>query len=200
MRRNALAAACAALLIATSASAQTPNVWNGPDESRRGHLIGHALENFETAITEVCFPYLLQNAAANSWRRGERGIFPRPAGGVFDGLSTYQVGGSSASAVGVGSRGSGRECTVQPDSRMDADGTYASLQALIARMPVTMTESAQPMATSQVARRIAFCSPADGPQYAVLVSIPNERRGSQPPLLVTFLVMDVRDPRCDPPS
>lgn len=199
MSRDAFIAALAALLMATSASAQT---WIGPDESRRGYHIGHASENFETAITEICFPYILQNAEANAWVRNYRaGISWRPDNGVFARLTTYQVGGSSATSVGVGNRGVGRECTVQPDDRMDPNEVFASLQALVARMPITMTESAQPMPAGAFARRVTWCSPADGDQIAVLASISaTDRPRGTPSMLVTIVELAERDPRCDAPS
>lgn len=199
MTRNAFIVALGALFVATSASAQT---WTGPDESRRGHLVGHALENFETAITEICFPYILQSVEANSWMRDRRaGIVWRPDNGVFARLTTYQVGGSSATSAGVGDRGVGRECTVRPDERMDPNELFASLQALVARMPMTMTESAQPMPAGAFARRVTWCAPADGPQIAVLASVSAvDRPRGTPAMLVTIVELAARDDRCDPPA
>lgn len=190
-----------AVLLATAASAQTSQTWTGPDPSRRGYMLGHAQENFETAITEVCFPYIFQNAETNAWARGSRsGIAPFPAGSIFQGLSAYLVGGASGAIVGVGDRGSGRECTVKPDERVDPQETLATLNAAIARMPVAMTQSAQPVAPGAFAQRITWCSPADGPQIAVLASVsPADRPRGAPALFVTFVELGERDPRCDPP-
>jgi hypothetical protein len=194
-----LIAALAGVLFVTSASAQTTETWTGPDESRRGYLFGHALDNFETAITEVCFPFLLQNAEANTWIQNYRTYISwRPDTGVFAGLTTYQVGGSSAASAGVGDRGVGRECTVEPDNRMNPDEALTLVQSLIARMPLQMTPSAAPFAPGAFERRLTWCSPADGRQIAALVSVgaADRRRGS-PAMFVTFLETSERGPRCD---
>jgi hypothetical protein len=160
------------------------------------------MDNFQTAITEICFPYILQNAEANSWSRNQRsGVVWRPDNGVFRGLTTYQVGGSSATSVGVGDRGMGRECTVEPDTGMNPEETLATLRALLARMPMTMTESAQPVPAGAFARRLTWCSPAEGSQIAVLASInAADRPRRAPPLIVTIVELAERDARCDAPT
>ena len=195
-------AALAGVLFATSASAQTPETWTGPDESRRGHLIGHADENFETAITEICFPYILQNAEANTWTRNTRaGIVWRPDNGVFRGLTTYQVGGSSATSAGVGDRGGGRECTVEPDNRMTPDEAMAVVQRVIARMPVQMTQSGADFPPGSFERRLAWCSPAGERQLVAMVSVSAaERRRGTPVMFLSFLENPQRDARCDVPA
>lgn len=192
-------AALAGIAFATSASAQNADIWTGPDETRRGHLIGHAAENFETAVTEICFPYIFQNVEANQWVRNRRaGIVWRPDTGVFNRLTTYQVGGSSAASAGVGDRGVGRECTVEPDNRMTPDETLTLAQNLIARMPVRMIQSAAAFDPDAFERRMTWCSPADGRQFAALVSVgaADRRRGS-PVMFVTFVEARERDARCD---
>ena len=199
MTHNTLIAALACALMATSASAQTAETWTGPDESRSGHLIGHATENFETAITEICFPYIFQNAEANTWVRNRRaGIVWRPDGGVFRGLTTYQVGGSSASSAGVGDRGVGRECTVEPDNRMNPDEALAIVQSWIARMPVQMAQSAAHFDPGAFERRLTWCSPADGRQIMALLSVGTaDRRRGSPAMFLSFLESSEREPRCD---
>jgi hypothetical protein len=190
-----------AAFTALSASGAWAQTWTGPDSSRRGYILGHAEENLETAITEICFPYIFQNAEADAWSRDRRtGIAPFPAGSIFQGLTAYLVGGSSGAIVGVGNRGNGRECTLKPDDRVDSQETLAALNGLIARMPVTMTQSAQPIAPGAFAQRITWCSPVEGPQFNALISVaPVDRPRGLPAIVVTFVELHERDLRCDPP-
>lgn len=202
MARSFFIAAIAAAVLATNASAQTAEPWTGPDESRRGYLVGHALDNLQTAITEVCFPFILQNAEANTWVRNYRTYISwRPDTGVFQGLTTYQVGGSSATSVGVGDRGNGRECTLEPDNRMDPAEALAVLRAQIARMPFEMREAAHVFPPGNYAQRIVLCAPADGPQVVMIASVnATERPRNAPALIASFAIVPSRDSRCDTPA
>lgn len=201
MARSVFIAAIAAAFLAASASAQT-NVWTGPDESRRGHLVGHALDNMQTAITEICFPFILQGAEPNAWTRNQRaGVVWRPDTGVFQGLTTYQVGGSSATSVGVGDRGNGRECTLEPDNRVDSGEALALLRAQIARIPFEMREAAHIFPPGNYAQRIVLCAPADGPQVVMIASVnAADRPRNAPALIASFAIMPSRDSRCDAPA
>lgn len=193
----------AMLLFASAAAAQTeaPQTWTGPDPERRGFILGHAQENFETAITEVCFPFIFQDTPADSWTRTVRqGIAWYPTGPGFDRLTSYLVGGSSGAIAGVGDRGTGPECTVKPDDRVDLEETETNLRALIARMPVQMTESGGQFNPGAFQRRLAWCSPAEGQQYVVLASVGRaEGRRNGAVMFVSFVKLGLRDPRCDIP-
>lgn len=189
----------AVLLLASAASAQTsPQTWTGPNPERRGFILGHAQENFETAITEICFPFLFQDAPAESWTRTTRpGIAWYPSGPGFDRLTSYLVGGVSGAVAGVGDRGPGPECIVKPDDRVDIEETLGNLRALIARMPVQMTASGGQFNPGTFERRMAWCSPAEGQQYAVLASVGRGSRRSGPVMFVSFVRIRERDSRCD---
>lgn len=197
-----LLTALAAVLCGTSAYAQTeaPQTWSGPDPERRGYILGHAQENFETAITEICLPFILQHAPADTWtRRLHPGIAWYPPPPVLRGLTSYLVGGSSGAVVGVGDRGSGPECTLMPASQADLEEAEATLRAVIARMPVPMTESGAHVDPGPFQRRLTWCAPPDGPHYVVVASIGVSGRVAGTRMFVTFAELSEHDPRCDVP-
>lgn len=180
--------------MAHPASAQS---WTGPDLSRRPFRFGHAAENFEFALTEICFPYLLQNAEANQWVRRQRrsGVAWFPPGGPFVGLTTYLVGGSAGAIAGVGDRIGDRECTVKGDS-LDAEEYLAVLHTRLATLPYTFTQSTADIPPGEYATRQMFCSAADQEQFAVLISA-GTRNGRRGQTVVTIVRMRERDARCD---
>ena len=114
-------------------------------------MFGHAAENFDFALTEICFPYLLQKAEANQRVRAQRrsGVAWFPPGGPFVGLTTYLVGGSAGAIAGVGDRIGTRKCTVKGDS-LDADEYLAVLHARLATLPYTFTQSAADIPSGRV--------------------------------------------------
>jgi hypothetical protein len=84
---------------------------------------------------------------------------------------------------------------------MDPDESLAAVRAIIARMPIVLAESAQPIPPGAFARRITWCSPAEGTQIAVLASVSaSERPRGTPPLIVTIVELVERDERCDAPN
>lgn len=196
--RSVARALVALTLIVTSAAAQT---WTGPDASRRPHILGHAIENYDIAYSEVCFPYLLQGADQTSWGSGQRLIMPTPSVGPLSGLDSYAVGGSSPALVGVGTIEGLRQCTVVAD-RAAADAYLAALDTRLATLGRTFSESAERRSPGEFAIRRTLCSaPGENPALAVLISAGSRtsiyRRGGR--TVVTLVLMPTRFPECDAP-
>ena len=165
-------------LIATPAAAQT---WDGPDETRRPFLLGHAVENFDIAISEVCFPYLLRDAPVDTWMR-RSGFAWFPPGGPFVGLRTYLIGGSAGAQVGVGVRNGARECTVKAESA-DPHLYREALDLRIAQLPFTLAPSSIPLPSDENVERQWLCSIPEG--YGIIISAETARRRGR--ILVTFM-------------
>lgn len=181
--------ALAALITLGSASAQT---WTGPDASRRTYILGHAVENFAFALTEVCLPYMLQRAESNAWDR-RTGVAPFPPGGPFTGLRTYLIGGGAGAIVGVGNRTGNRECTIKGDSvdnQIYLSAAEATLNPLgFVRLPAELA----PELTAE--GRQIWCGPHEGVQLVAVSTVRaiNQRRSE---LLLSMLELPERDARC----
>lgn len=175
------------LMIGLFASVGAAQTWTGPDTSRRTYMFGHAIENFDFAITEMCLPYMLQDAEAIAWSR-RRGVAPFPAGGPFAGLSAYLVGGGSGAIVGVGNRFGHRECTIKGESA-EADRYAAAAESRLTPLGfVRAPDELFPAATS--GQRRHYCGPIEGKQLIALVTIRDDQ------FLLTILELGIRDPRC----
>lgn len=168
----------AAICVATPAYAQT---------ERRAYYLGHAIENFEFALHEICRPYLFEGEEAGAWvqRRRRAWVSWFPPGGPFTGLTTYLVGGGSAAIVGVGERNGSRECTVKGESA-DPQLYQAALNRMIADLPFAMTPRIS-LPTGTGVESLLICAPLDvTPPLGILASaaITNRRHGV---FLVSFL-------------
>jgi hypothetical protein len=168
--------------------------WSGPDLSRRPFLFGHALENFDIAITEICLPYLIQRVDENSWvRRRRPGIAWFPPGGPFVGLTPYLVGGSAGAIAGIGNRIGQRECTIKGDS-VEPPVYLAAIGERLGKLGFTPA-SAELLPTSEVGDRRVFCGPAVGTQFVAVTTIDARGRGRAETLL-TMLEVQTRDVSC----
>jgi hypothetical protein len=178
------------LMLASFTSTASAQAWTGPDTTRRAYLFGHAVENFDFAITEICLPYLLQGAEAGVWnRRG--GVAPFPAGGPFVGLSAYLVGGGGGAIVGVGDRVGHRECTIKGDSADIESYARAAESRLVSLGFTRPADTLFPPSTTGERRH--YCGPTEGVQ---LFAVSTSRAGQGREFLLTLLELDARDPRC----
>lgn len=177
------------VLLTGSAFAQS---WTGPNPTNRTYMFGHSVENFNFAITEVCLPFLLQNATADVWRR-RQGVAPFPAGGPFQGLNAYLIGGSGGAVVGVGNRLGPRECTINGDSA-ESQVYVASIQEILQALGYSRIAD-ETLPPSEMGERVVYCSPQQGPQIVAVVTLANEGR-SRGDTILTFLELQQRDARC----
>jgi hypothetical protein len=169
-------------------------VWSGPDPARRPFLFGHAVENFDISITEICLPFLVQDVAANTWVRQRRpGVAWFPPGGPFVGLTPYLVGGAAGAIVGVGNRIGQPECTVKGDS-VEPEIYLAAASERLGQLGFTPLPP-ESVPSSEVGERRVFCGPAEGTQFVAVVTIDARGRGRAETLL-TLLKVPERDIRC----
>lgn len=183
MSRVAARMGAFALAICISFGAASAQTWTGPDPSRRAYILGHAVENFGFALTEVCLPYMLQRAEPSVWDR-RSGVAPFPAGGPFVGLRAYLIGGGGGAIVGVGNRTGNRECTIKGDSD-DRAGYISAAEATLAPLGfVRLPNELAPEITGP--ERQIWCGPREGVQLIAVSTIRaiNRRRSE---LLLSFL-------------
>lgn len=187
--RSFIGALLSLVLLTDSAFAQS---WNGPNPTNRTYMFGHSVENFNFAITEVCLPFLLQSADADVWRR-RQGVAPFPAGGPFQGLSAYLIGGSGGAIVGVGNRLGSRECTIKGDSA-EPQVYVSSIQEILQTLGYSRIAN-EVLPPSEIGERVVYCSPPQGPQIVAVVTLASEGR-SRGDTILTFLELQERDARC----
>lgn len=190
-------AATAALLVLCAGGAAFAQSWSGPDPERRPFALGHHVENLDFAVSEICFPYLIQNAEDGAWLSGRRSMLQRwrnpPE--LFSGYSTYRSG--IAVTVGVREADGGRECVIEAREG-DPEELRAALQARLDQMPAPMTMGGYQYPANTYARRDFLCGGAEGAHYTALISMGPRTDGARSPALVaTMHKSSERNERCD---
>lgn len=167
-------------------------------QARQPFLLGHGVENFEIAVSDVCVPFLLDDAPRDAWTTPPRmGFHPWPSRGLFEGLSAYRVGGGGEVVAGVGDRRGSRECTIEA-GRGDPQAYLAALRQQLSQLPFPMASGGYQYPRNAYAERILLCAPADGPHLSILISVGPRNDGRRgPAILASFLLQDDRNERCD---
>lgn len=176
------------MLMLTPASAQT---WTGPDPERQPRRFGQG--DIDFALSELCFPFILQNADPAELVRQRR--LPQGFGdrGWAGGQPFYLVGQAD---VWVSFNFSPLElsCSISIAAG-DVNQYRAAIEARLATSPAPFTLSPYRHPPRNFAERLTYCGPANGPHYQVLISLGARHRAA----IVTIAQFPNRDPRCDAP-
>lgn len=177
----------AALALCASAAADT---WTGPDLERRPDRIGQG--DLDFALSEMCFPYLLQNA--------DIAVIAERVGVIAAAPQEWAVGarafyaGQADVVVALRETETGRECIVRVNDGNEERYSETLTQRL-AQWPTPLTRAAEQIAPNQYVSRELLCGPADGPQDTALISIGG--RNGMPSAMVTLARSQTRERRCN---
>lgn len=180
------------VLLALAALAATAFAPAGqPDPKRNPNLLSVDLD---FAVKELCAPWLAGTAdiAALTDRPGVVKATSQPAWAA--GGEAFWVGKPDLTvALAISPRGA-RTCTLRSTSG-NPDKLRAALGKTLETWRVPLTPSVHKFPSGAYARRDVLCSPKDGLQDTVLISIgaPN----GPVPLMATLMSNSPRDPRCD---
>lgn len=182
-----LAVFFAALLLALSpAYAQ---VWTGPDPERRPRMMGQG--DIDFVLSELCFPYILQNTDAEELVRRHR--LPQGFGsrGWSGGKPFYLVGQAD---VWVSFDFSPLEfsCSIRIGSG-DVAQYRAAIEARLATWPAPLRLSTYQHPLGNFRERLLYCDPAGDPHNSILISL----QGPGTAVMMTVLRRAAPPEQCD---
>jgi hypothetical protein len=180
------------VLLALAALAATAFAPAGqPDPKRNPTMLSVDLD---FAVKELCAPWLAATAdvAALTDRPGVVRAPSQPAWAA--GGEAYMVGSADLMVSMATSPRGAKTCTLR-STRGDPDKLRAALGKTLETWRVPLTPSVHKFPPGAYARRDVLCSPKEGLQDSVLISIGAPR--GPVPLMVTLMTNSPRDPRCD---
>lgn len=186
--KSLIAFISALMLGLNPAFAQT---WTGPDPERRPSRFGQG--DIDFVLSELCFPFILQNASAEDLVRQHRlprGFGPRDWAG---GQPFYLVGKADV-WVSFNFTPIERTCSVSIQSG-DVARYRETIETRLATWPAPLALSTAPQPLGAYRQRLLYCAAPGGENDAVLISL--EGRGIA--VMITVGRFATRPPQCDPP-